>query len=56
MGCNTCKIRKAYDQNPTSMIGRFWRWHIGFCLGWKMYLKGRSEEELQELTERYRLK
>ena len=24
--CENCKLRAAYDKNPKSLIGRFWRW------------------------------
>ncbi|MFA6728721.1 MAG: hypothetical protein WCS17_10975 [Prevotella sp.] len=33
--CDTCSMRKKYDTNPKSLMGRFWRWHINFCPGWK---------------------
>ena len=26
--CENCKLRAAYDKNPKSLIGRFWRWQI----------------------------
>jgi len=29
--CENCKLRAKYDQKPTSLVGRFWRWHINFC-------------------------
>jgi hypothetical protein len=56
MGCENCKIRAAYDKNPKSFLGRFWRWHIGFCPGWKKYYKALSEEMKQELSRQYSLK
>jgi hypothetical protein len=56
MGCDNCKIRAVYDKSPKSFIGRFWRWHIGFCPGWKKYFKGLSEEKKQELSRQYNLK
>jgi len=56
MGCDTCKLRAAYDKKPTSLIGRFWRWHIGFCPKWEKYLKGLSEEKKAELSKLYDLK
>jgi hypothetical protein len=56
MGCDHCKIRGAYDKNPESFIGRLWRWHIGFCPGWKKYFKGLAVEKQQELSTRYDLK
>lgn len=44
-----CKFRAKYDQNPRSFLGRIWKWHIGWCPGWKSYVKSKSEEEREEL-------
>ena len=30
-------MRAKYDCRPRSFAGRFWRWHINFCPGWKAY-------------------
>ncbi len=54
--CETCPIRAKYDENPKSLIGRFWRWHINFCPGWKGYFKSLDDEMRQVLNEKYRLK
>lgn len=54
--CENCSIRAKYDKNPQSLIGRFWRWHINFCPGWKGYYNSLTEEEQQMLKEKYRLK
>lgn len=37
--CETCFLRKKAEQNPKSLLGRFWFWHIKFCPGWKAYQK-----------------
>ena len=42
--CETCPFRAKYDKNPKSLIGRFWRWHINFCPGWKGYFTHQDEE------------
>ena len=42
--CENCKLRAYYDRNPKSFLGRFWRWHINFCL---------SDEKKKELREQY---
>lgn len=55
MSCKTCKFRAKYDSNPQSFVGRIWRWHIGFCPGWKKYFTGLSEEEKLELSKKYNL-
>lgn len=54
--CETCTLRARYDRNPHSLLGRFWRWHINFCPGWKMYMKSLSEEKKEELIQKYSLK
>lgn len=51
--CANCPLRAKYDQNPRSFIGRFWRWHINFCPGWKGYFGSLSEEEKQALRSKY---
>ncbi len=53
--CENCGIRNKYDKNPKSLIGRIWRWHIGFCPGWKKYFNSLDEEKKQELTLKYHL-
>ena len=52
--CANCKLRAKYDQKPTSLIGRFWRWHINFCPGWKAYFTSLPVEKQQELREKYK--
>ena len=39
--CENCKLRAAYDKNPKSLIGRFWRWQINFCPSWRGYFKSK---------------
>lgn len=51
--CENCKLRARYDNKPTSFVGRFWRWHINFCPGWKGYFKSLSEDEKLKLREKY---
>lgn len=41
--CAECPIRKKYDANPESLIGRLWKWHTGFCPGWKKYMASLRE-------------
>lgn len=53
--CANCKLRARYDKNPQSFLGRFWRWHIGFCPGWKGYMKTISEEEREAYKAKYNL-
>lgn len=54
--CENCSIRAKYDAKPKSMVGRFWRWHINFCPGWKGYMKSLDEGQAKALKEKYSLK
>jgi len=54
--CETCSTRAKYDNNPKSLAGRFWRWHINFCPGWKGYVNSLDEEQKQMLKQKYQLK
>jgi hypothetical protein len=35
--CETCQIRKKAEANPKSLMARLWRWHTGWCPGWRSY-------------------
>ncbi len=54
--CEGCSFRAKYDNNPKSLLGRIWRWHIGFCPGWKKYFKNLPDEKKQEVARQYNLK
>jgi hypothetical protein len=51
--CDTCKFRARYDNNPKSLLGRLWKWHIGWCPGWKSYLKSMSDEDREKIKQQY---
>ena len=51
--CENCKLRAHYDKNPKSLMGRFWRWHINFCPGWKGYFNSLDDEKKAELRAKY---
>ncbi|MCR5456167.1 MAG: hypothetical protein K6F33_14385 [Bacteroidales bacterium] len=51
--CENCKLRAKYDKNPKSLMGRFWRWHINFCPGWKGYFGSLSDDQKTELRNQY---
>lgn len=34
-------------------MGRFWRWHINFCPGWKAYFTSLPAEKQQAFREKY---
>lgn len=35
--CETCPMRKKAEANPKSFWSRLWKWHTGWCPGWKAY-------------------
>lgn len=53
--CEQCKLRKKYDDVPKSFIGKFWRWHINFCPGWKGYIKSLNADKKEEVITKYQL-
>ena len=53
--CASCKFRAKYDNHPRSFLGKLWRWHAGWCPGWKSYMTSLSPEEREELAQRYDL-
>ncbi|MFO8112474.1 MAG: hypothetical protein R6T92_08205 [Desulfosalsimonadaceae bacterium] len=54
--CEKCAFRARYDNNPRSLLGRLWRWHTGFCPGWKRYYASLPEAEKDRLAQKYHLK
>lgn len=53
--CEECKLRAKHDKAPKSFVGKFWRWHINWCPGWKGYMNSLSDVEKSELKEKYQL-
>ena len=51
--CENCKFRASYDKNSKSLKGRFWRWHINFCPGWKAYFTHQDPETQEALRAKY---
>ena len=51
--CENCKFRAYYDKQPKSLLGRFWRWHINFCPGWKAFFTSQPAEKKEELRNKY---
>jgi hypothetical protein len=47
--CGKCRFRGIYDKNSKSFLGRIWKWHIGWCPGWKSYVKSLSDEEKEKV-------
>ncbi len=55
-GCETCAFRAKYDKNPKSFLGRLWRWHAGWCPGWRQYIASLSDEKRIDLAKQYNMK
>lgn len=51
--CANCPLRAKYELNPKSLIGRFWRWHINFCSGWRDYFNSLTTPEKDEHRAKY---
>lgn len=41
--CENCPMRKKAEENPKAFTARLWKWHTGWCPGWKAY-----QESLQK--------
>ncbi|MBP7069591.1 MAG: hypothetical protein KBA97_00800 [Methanothrix sp.] len=35
--CELCPLRRYSERHPGSLVDRIWRWHTGWCPGWKAY-------------------
>jgi hypothetical protein len=42
--CATCPMRLKAEEKPNSLMARFWRWHTGWCPGWKAYQEQLAEK------------
>jgi hypothetical protein len=51
--CETCRFKAKYDKNPSSVLGRFWRWHINFCPGWRAYFINQDDDTQAALRQKY---
>jgi hypothetical protein len=51
--CEKCAFRAKYDNNPSSFLGRLWRWHANWCPGWSGYMKSLPKEERSRLAKKY---
>jgi len=45
MSCATCGMRQNAEINPNSIMSRIWKWHTGWCPGWKAYQEALAEAE-----------
>jgi hypothetical protein len=44
LSCETCQMRKKAEANPKALMSRLWRWHTGWCPGWKAYQAHLAEQ------------
>jgi hypothetical protein len=54
--CAECKMRRKYEDNPKSLIARFWHWHTNFCPGWRTFFESLSAEDRAAMKNKYNLK
>ncbi|HOJ67981.1 MAG TPA: hypothetical protein PKX28_04880 [Candidatus Hydrogenedentes bacterium] len=54
MACDTCPMRKRFERNPRSLLGRLWLWHTGWCPGWKRWLASLQPTEREAVLNRIR--
>lgn len=47
MGCETCGLRRAAERRPNGLLARLWRWHTGWCPGWRKYQRALLAEGRQ---------
>jgi hypothetical protein len=43
--CENCPMRQKAEANPKSLMSKIWKWHTGWCPGWKDYQKSLAEKE-----------
>ncbi|MBT3389066.1 MAG: hypothetical protein HN413_01500 [Chloroflexi bacterium] len=44
MSCATCSMRLKAEAKPKSFMARLWKWHTGWCPGWKAYQAALAEQ------------
>jgi len=43
--CDKCPMRKMAEKRPDGLLAKLWRWHTGWCPGWKAYQRSLAKEE-----------
>ena len=43
--CEECPSRKKAEANPRAFMSRLWKWHTGWCPGWRSYQKYLKEQQ-----------
>jgi hypothetical protein len=42
--CENCSWRRYAERKPDTILARLWKWHTGWCPGWKAYQKALAEQ------------
>ena len=42
--CEACKWREKSEKHPDRLLSKLWKWHTGWCPGWKAYQKSLAEQ------------
>lgn len=50
--CEDCGLRRRAEKRPNSLLARLWRWHTGWCPGWKSYQRSLEERGAQQAPPR----
>ncbi len=45
--CHNCPMRARAQQKPNALFSRLWRWHTGWCPGWKAYVREMESKGLE---------
>jgi hypothetical protein len=45
--CHTCGRRAGAERRPDSLLAGLWRWHTGWCPGWRAYVKELERKGLE---------
>ena len=53
--CGSYPVVSTPAELEMVLLGRFWRWHINFCPGWKNYFSHQDEQTKADLREKYHL-
>jgi hypothetical protein len=43
--CERCWLHAYAERKPGSLLARLWRWHTGWCPGWRSYQRRLAERE-----------
>lgn len=54
--CGNCNFRAKFDNNPRSWLGRIWKWHAGWCPGWRKYITSLPDPDRIQLAKKYDMK